>query len=95
MNMDGLCCSQASAECQWTSILWYEQGYFFPLCSLLEKLRGDTEVIGLGVSTPVSPSGVLACLDLFSAGVTAENWKGQACSGGGGGRGKTRWLLDS
>lgn len=93
MNMDGLCCSQASAECRWTSILWYEQGY--SLCSLLEKLRGDREVIGLGVSTPVSPGGVLACLDLFSAGVTAENWQGQAWSGGGGGRGKTRWLLDS
>lgn len=64
---------------------------YFPLYPLLEKLRRQQEVIGLGVATPVFPSEVLACLDLFRAGVTAENRKRQVWSGG---CRKTRWLLD-
>jgi hypothetical protein len=58
---------------------------FFVLC--WKGFRGDREVIGLGVAAPVFPSEVLACLDLFRAGVTAENWERQVWSGG---RGKTR-----
>lgn len=64
---------------------FYGQGYPPPRPVLCWKgFRGDRDVIGLSVATPAFPSEVLACLDLFRAGMTAKNWKGQVWSGLGG-----------